>query len=103
MWEIPYYIENQFKLDDYKWIFNIDIDYFIDSLTDNIDDCIQIFSDDFLCKIFIPIANAYESGKIEVITISLSPECSGGWGNSLNICKKICKIFNIEFDLPNSR
>lgn len=95
IWDMPLYMDSWISESKVDWIFNIDIDYFIV----NGDYSFKLFSDDFLKNMFMPIVNKYNEGKIAVITMSLSPECSGGWGNSLNMCKQICNIFDINFDL----
>lgn len=96
-WDIPLNMSYWINSTKNNWIFNIDIDYFT-AIDDK--DYIEIFSDEYLRKMFEPIADAYKLGKISVITMSLSPECSGGWIESLSICMRICSIFDIKFNLP---
>ena len=52
-----------------SFIVNIDMDYFIRKYDD--DQCLQIFSDDYLKMIGVEIRNCYD--KISVITIALTP------------------------------
>lgn len=96
-WDVPLNMDYWINSSKHNWVFNIDIDYFT---AINEKYYIKIFSDDFIRRMFEPVAEAYNHGKISVITISLSPECSGGWAKSLNMCSEICSIFDIKFNLP---
>lgn len=93
MWDIPLNMDYWINSSKEDWIFNIDIDYFVMARDGY---CIELFSDEYIKSMFEPIVEAYHRGKISVITISLSPECSGGWEKSLVTCNKICNLFDIE-------
>lgn len=82
MTEIDYMIENK---TDYKWIVNLDIDYFFNNVNDK---KIQVITNDVIRKVL---------DKISVFTICLSPECCGGWEKSLSKLEIICEVLEIDF------
>ena len=75
------------------WIINLDLDYFF---LDN-DEYYQHLSDKYIKELCKNINESIEN--ISVITISLSPECCGGWKNSYRIARMIAKYFNLDFTL----
>ncbi|WP_291300519.1 hypothetical protein [Desulfosporosinus sp. BICA1-9] len=79
-----------------NFIFNLDIDYFFTRCGSTE---IQMFSDDYLEYLLSPISAEYKKGNISVITISLSPECSGEWEKAITTCDKVCKIMDIPFNV----
>jgi len=98
-WELIEVFRNIFEDSKEKWIVNIDIDYFFSSYEKADErEYFKIFSDEFFDFIFKTISEVNKIGKIEVITISLSPECCGGWENAVQLTKKACKYFNIILD-----
>lgn len=62
-----------------KWIVNLDLDYFFHSSDDG---CIQILSDEYIRILAQKLRNCKHS--INVLTIALSPECCGNWGNAIH-------------------
>lgn len=77
-----------------RWIVNIDIDFFFQNHDD--DGCFQ-----FTCKKYIKyICKEIKESlpNIDVVTIAISPEFCGGWGNALNILR----IINTELDIRMS-
>ena len=66
-----------------EFIFNLDIDYFFDN------EGMRIFSDDYIRTFAIDLNKAME--KIAVLTIALSPECCGGWNNSVAVYNLIAE------------
>ena len=74
-----------------QWILNIDIDYFF------FESEYQMFTDEYIKKICANILTALPD--IDVITISLSPECCGGWENSCRIANLMAKEFNLDFEI----
>ncbi len=78
----------------FKWIMNIDLDFFF---TDNSNNYIRLIDNQYLTRLCEGIINAKE--KIAVITIALSPECCGGWHNAMMISNKICKLLNVKLKL----
>ena len=64
----------------YKWIVNLDLDFFFDK------ECNKLFDDEYI----VSLANKFKQNKerIQVLTICLSPECCGkdlieGWSNAI--------------------
>ena len=59
-----------------QWIVNLDLDYFVadvDGATE------QLVSDAFVRSVARAIENARDAGMVEVVTIALSPDNTGGW------------------------
>jgi hypothetical protein len=89
---LGYWIKNGTRNNNKKWIVNLDIDYFFlgnphydDDLENegNAEMVYQFLKDEFVRDIAEEIGNACED--IAVLTIALSPECCGGWDNSVRI------------------
>lgn len=71
-----------------KWIFNLDLDYFFDS------EGMQLYTDEYI-KAFAH--NLYDAmGNIAVLTIAMSPECCGGWDNSVHVLSIFSEIFGFD-------
>lgn len=79
-----------------KWILNLDLDYFFNDLGE---DKIQIVSDEYIKEVAKEIKKSLK--HIDVLTICLSPECCGGWGNAIRVNKIICEVLEIDFSLDN--
>lgn len=79
---------------DQNWILNIDIDYFFNTLNGT---RIKVFSDDFIRAFAEKIISVIDN--LSVITFCLSPECCGGWENSIRVMNIFCEILNIDFHL----
>ena len=62
-----------------KWIINLDLDYFFESFDDRY---FQIFTDDYVIALAKRLRDVRD--RIQVLTIALSPECCGNWGNALH-------------------
>lgn len=84
---------------DDKWIINIDLDFFFGDKNDS--KKIQIITDEYIADVMKTINDTLTQGKIEVLTICLSPEHCGGWLNSEKILGIVCSELNIEFSLPD--
>lgn len=69
------------------WILNLDIDYFFNSRR-------LMFSSEYINSVCDQIKKAKE--KIAVITIALSPECCGGWDNSIKVYNQIAEQLSIN-------
>ena len=95
IWDFVNYFENIFKDKEDKWIINIDIDFFVASYEGKI---VNLIADDALNYISKHIKKLNDEERIEVITISLSPECSGGWENSISIANKIGEALNLKIE-----
>jgi hypothetical protein len=64
---------------EYGWMVNLDIDYFFYDIKGQ---NTQLFTDDVIIQLATSLKKILD--KINVLTISLSPECCGGWENSIN-------------------
>lgn len=74
-----------------KLIINLDIDYFFGEGTKYI----QLLSDEAINQIVTSLM-ALMNDKGNILTISLSPECCGGWSKSLAFVKKYFNKFDIR-------
>jgi hypothetical protein len=83
----------------YKWIVNIDLDYFFQTIDDT-DITIRFISYEAI-DFFLQKIKAFLNGRIEVMTIALSPECCGGWENSLTLMDYFAKKLEIDFNIGN--
>jgi hypothetical protein len=79
--------------EEFKFIFNLDIDYFF---LRHDDKYFQVFSDESIEIIFDQIAEVYFANRLEVITVALSPECCGGWNNSIRIYNMLATRLSIK-------
>ena len=82
---------------NYNWIVNIDLDYFYQKIDDT-DLTIKFISDEAI-EFFMNQLKKYLDNRIDVLTIALSPECCGGWNNSLNLMHFISKALGIDFNI----
>ena len=94
IWELPQIIGERIEENSFKWIINLDIDYFF---LENENGYFQFVTDDYILGIAEEIKK--KMAKIEVITIALSPECCGGWQNSERIARLIGSQLEYDFGL----
>lgn len=85
----------------HKWIINVDIDYFFCESISKFDatKTIQFQSNEYIIEFASILKNALQKNKILCLTISLSPECCGGWVNAESICEIITNKIGINFKL----
>lgn len=62
-------------INDLPWIVNLDLDYFFSAAPEKL----ELFSESYVESLVNSVRLGLESGMISVLTISLSPECSGSW------------------------
>jgi hypothetical protein len=99
-WELP---ENvSYWLDETgprPWILNFDVDY---CFWNDPEAPGEMFSDDYLQRVFRPLGERIENGTIGVATIALTPveDLTGGWGPSENVAARVLRMMGIEFSLP---
>lgn len=74
------------------WIINLDIDYFFNNGK-------QIFSSEYINSVCSQINQVRK--KIAIITIALSPECCGGWDNSIRVYNQIAKNLSIAMKIKS--
>ncbi len=91
-----YWLEDE----DSQWICNVDLDYFFYEQEEGLSR--ELFSADYFNQVFHSVREQLESKKILVLTISLSPECCGGWETAERICDRACKVLGIDFHLPKN-
>lgn len=60
---------------EFSWIVNLDLDYFYSAAPEKM----QLLSDEMIQDIKESIQIGLNEGIIDVLTISLSPECCGSW------------------------
>lgn len=89
-WDLLKYIENRF-FDHQNWVINLDLDYFFAREFKES----PLFHPTYIRKIFKALKSAHQDGLIDILTIALSPECCGGWGQS----EQVLEIFKEEFCL----
>lgn len=65
-------------VNEYPWIMNVDLDYFFSAHPEKT----LLFSEEYVKSLALAIENGLDNEMLEVLTISLSPECSGGWENA---------------------
>lgn len=99
-WELPNNFENWVSRLNNPCIVNIDIDYFV--YTKSTNDIFEFFSDKYFNDLFLAVRKSIDAGKVSVCTISLSPECCGGWPLAEELCYKACEILGVDFKLPES-
>lgn len=79
------------------WIVNLDIDYFFSPIEGG---KIQVLSDKFIENL---IDQLFTLGpNIKAMTIALSPDCCGGWENSIRISDLICEKMGLPLRLNGS-
>jgi hypothetical protein len=76
-------------VNDLPWIVNLDLDYFFSAAPEKV----ELFNDEFVESLSKSINKGLENGMIQILTISLSPECCGSW---VKAEKMLSKIFKIE-------
>ena len=95
IWDIPENYDYWTKEGD--WIVNIDLDYFFCDLNGS---QIRMISNQYLEVLFNEISKQLKEKTIKVLTISLSPDFSGDWKESLTLCNKISKYLDLSFSIP---
>ena len=97
---IPDYLNGELEIDQFdrlkieaggeqptKWIVNLDLDYFFYSYGD--DGMKRLMTDEYIRTLAAVMKR--NLGRIEVITVALSPECCGGWENALGTAMKLIR------------
>lgn len=97
-WELPNNFEYWVSKLRNPCIVNIDFDYFV--YTKSNDEIFKFFSDKYFTDLFVAVRRSIDAGNVKVCTLSLSPECCGGWPLAEELCYRACDILGIEFKLP---
>ncbi len=79
-------------LNDLPWIVNLDLDYFISAAPEKV----VIFSDEYFETLAQAIQSGLENNMIEILTVSLSPECCGSWEKAENILQKFKTVIQLK-------
>lgn len=93
VFKLPFNLSEWISTAKTKTILNIDLDFFFH---EECEKTIQLFADEYIIKVAQEVKGCW--GKIEVLTLALSPECCGGWENS----ERVMKIFMDELGLNSS-
>lgn len=96
-WKTHEFIEWKFSENSRDWIINLDLDYFYYK---NDEQYSQLFSDEYINSLCSIIQRHISTNTDSILTISLSPECCGGWVNAETMLKKVCAPLAINFSLP---
>ena len=97
-WELPNYVRYLAETDPAPWICNIDLDYFFFSEENKVVG--RLSADEYLASIFESVHELRCAGVIAVVTLCLSPECSGGWHSAEALAEQVCTYLEIPFALP---
>lgn len=93
-WEFPDVLN---KLSG-EWIFNLDLDYFCSRNSSGEMDI--MFDDRYIFEFAEALAECIKKKNIRILTVSLSPECTGGWETSEKLLAFICEGLKVDFKLP---
>lgn len=84
---------------DDGWIVNLDLDYLFGKVSGQYS---LLHSEAYISSIFNTLKSALDSKLVACLTVSLSPECCGGWAPAENICKRMCEVLDLDFELPGN-
>lgn len=82
----------------FEWIVNIDLDYFFQKIEDT-DITLKFISNEAIDFFISKLKTYLTNDKIKVITIALSPECCGGWENSLDLMNFFVEKLDLNFNI----
>jgi len=86
--DLEWWFESAETSREHKWIVNIDVDYFF--YPDNTPDSRRLFSSEYVAHLFGGLRKQLDAGRIQVVTIALSPEYTGTWNKARAMCLEIC-------------
>lgn len=81
-----------------KWIFNLDLDYFFGRMSSGKME--KMFTDVYIIDFAKSLRACIDSGVVVALTVSLSPECAGGWKGTESVLQLVTKGLGIDFSLP---
>jgi hypothetical protein len=95
----PYNLPDMIKwrYDTEGIILNVDLDYFVYKTNDG--DCDLLYSTKYIESFFESVKFQLDSQRVEVLTIALSPETSGGWEKAEYLCEIACDKLELDFKL----
>lgn len=79
-------------VNDLPWIVNLDLDYFFSAAPGKL----EIFSDEYVSCLAADLKKGLQNGMIEVLTISLSPECCGDWRKAESFLKRMANKLDLS-------
>lgn len=82
---------------DGEWLLNVDLDYFFCKTADGSRE--YLFSEACMRDFFLWIREMLDSGRARCLTMSLSPECCGGWEPAEQACALACSCLGLDFRL----
>jgi len=82
-------------VNELPWIFNLDLDYFFSAAPEKV----ELFNDAFVKSLGESIKSGIENRMIEVLTVSLSPECCGSWKNAESMLEKFAHTLQLKIKL----
>ena len=62
-------------VNDLPWIVNLDLDYFYSAAPEKL----VLYSEEYILALAEALKSGLKNGMIEILTVSLSPECCGSW------------------------
>ncbi|CCO23781.1 UPF0489 family protein [Maridesulfovibrio hydrothermalis] len=81
-----------------NWIFNLDLDYYFGRMGSG--QMGRLFTDEYIRDWGSSLRKSLDDGVIKVLTISMSPECTGGWDGAERALSVLTGGLGIEFTLP---
>ena len=86
-YHLPKFMDRVFSgshyVNDLPWIVNLDLDYFYSAAPGKL----LLFSDEYLTSLARSIELGQQNKMIDILTISVSPECCGSWEKAEKILK----------------
>lgn len=90
--------------ENFKWIVNIDLDYFFYHYGDDVH--VQLFSDDYIREVAKMLQNGMD--RVQILTIAISPDCLAGdgmkrkWDNGFRVLEILAEEIQAlrEFPFP---
>ncbi|WP_022660631.1 peptide arginase family protein [Paucidesulfovibrio longus] len=79
------------------WLVNLDVDYFFFRGPDA--EMRPLFSEEYVRAVAAPVVRAHEAGQLACLTVSLSPECCGGWTPAEKLAEMLCAELGLDFRL----
>lgn len=97
VWDLPTSLSKIIQDEEnVRWILNIDIDYFFTGNRNQF----QFLTDEYILNICEQINMCRE--RIDVITIALSPDFTGGWEPAKRVSEIITAKLGLDFKFPSS-
>lgn len=79
-------------VNELPWVVNLDLDYFFSAAPEKV----EIFGGEFVSVLAGALKKGMDNGMVEVLTVSLSPECCGSWGKAEGFLKKVANKLELS-------